>query len=101
MNTSPAFQSALDRFVSEAQEMISTYYAEHYPNLTPETLKVDPGRKYIRIWKGSSAYCFIDSTNGDVLKPATWRAPAKHARGNIFTGKATDAVGPHGARYLA
>jgi hypothetical protein len=22
--------------------------------------------------------------NGDVLKAASWRAPAKHARGNIF-----------------
>jgi len=22
--------------------------------------------------------------NGDVLKSASWRAPAKHARGNIF-----------------
>jgi hypothetical protein len=23
-------------------------------------------------------------TNGDVLKPASWKAPAKGARGNIF-----------------
>jgi hypothetical protein len=23
-------------------------------------------------------------TNGDILRPATWNAPAKHARGNLF-----------------
>lgn len=43
----------------------------------------------------ASIYCFIaleDSTTkalgsvkrGDVMKPASWKAPAKHARGNLF-----------------
>jgi hypothetical protein len=25
---------------------------------------------------------------GDLMKPASWRAPAKHSRGNIFDGTA-------------
>lgn len=29
-------------------------------------------------------YAFIDRTTGDVLKPATYKAPAKGARGNLF-----------------
>lgn len=31
-----------------------------------------------------SAHTFVDTTNGDVLKPASWKTPAKHARGNIL-----------------
>lgn len=50
-------------------------------------LQVDPGRKYLRLWmvQGShrSAWAFVDKTTGEIFKPATWRAPAKHARGNI------------------
>jgi hypothetical protein len=31
---------------------------------------------------------FIDLTNGDILKADGWKAPAKHARGNIRVGNA-------------
>lgn len=48
-----------------------------------------------------SAHCFVDMTNGDILKPDSWKKPAKHARGNIFSGEpASKSVGPHGAAYL-
>lgn len=46
--------------------------------------------KYIKIINTSygsrSVFAFINKSNGDVLKPATWATPAKHARGNIFDG---------------
>lgn len=48
------------------------------------------GRRYVRIVKSDnegshrSVWGFVDKTNGDVLKAASWKAPAKHARGNIF-----------------
>jgi len=35
---------------------------------------------------------------GDLLKPAGWRTPAKHSRGNIFDG--TDKWTFHGPAYL-
>jgi len=104
MNTSDTFKIALDKFVAEAQAVIDEHMTKNFPTLPREILSLDPGRRYVRIWKGSgnhrSAYCFIDSTNGDVLKPDTWKKPAKHARGNIYVGKASDAVGPYGALYL-
>lgn len=34
--------------------------------------------------KAESVYAFVDKTTGDVLKPAGYNAPAKHARGNIY-----------------
>lgn len=54
-------------------------------------ISVRDGIKYIKIIEGNkdtgrsgSAFAFINKENGDVLKPATWNTPAKHARGNIF-----------------
>lgn len=49
------------------------------------------GKKYIRIiqrydnGEGGSAYCFIDSSNLDILKTSSWKTPAKGARGNLAT----------------
>ena len=29
-------------------------------------------------------WCFVDAATGDVYKPASWKAPAKHVRYNLF-----------------
>jgi hypothetical protein len=107
MDTSAAFKTALDKFVVEAQALCDLDHDTRWPTLEREVLEVDPkGRRYVRIWKtravggGRYAYCFVDTTNGDVLKPATWKAPAKGYRGNIYVGTAADSVTPYGARYL-
>jgi len=52
-------------------------------------LDYEMGQRYIRLVKThggqQSAYGFVDRTNGDILKAAGWKAPAKNfARGNIF-----------------
>jgi hypothetical protein len=56
-------------------------------------LTVEVGSKYIKIITGSSVHSFIVRNDngkfkaGDILKAASWRAPAKNfARGNIFDG---------------
>jgi len=63
-----------------------------------EGLVCSVGQKYIKVITGSpyrpSVHSFIVATDsdskfrkGDVLMPATWKAPAKNrARGNIFDG---------------
>lgn len=102
------FTVFLAEFVAGAQTIISEYFAEHYSRLSPPTLHIDPnGRKYIRIVRrdsgatGGSVHCFIDTTNGNVLKAASWKAPAKHARGNIYDVKnGLGLMGPHGPAYL-
>ena len=57
------------------------------------------GRKYIRIIDDGSAFCFIDKSNGDVLMSASWSAPAKHARGNIYK-IGQEGVDRYGAHYI-
>ena len=92
-------------FVDRCQAIIDRYMQERFPTLARETLSIDPGHRYYKIVKVAhgqrSVYAFIDSTNGDVLKPATWRAPAKHARGNLFDEKqGMGWMGPYGPAYL-
>ena len=71
------------------------------------TYDVKWGRKYAKIvtgntrgGRGMSVFCFVDRTNGDILKAASWKAPAKHARGNVLRADRLDAVGRYGANYL-
>ena len=49
---------------------------------------VTRGSKYYKVVmnaRGSrSVYCFINKRNGDILKSAGWRAPAKGARGSVL-----------------
>lgn len=94
MNNNTNFETELNNWLERVKKIY------HDSNLT-----IDPkGIKYTRIVHtrdngGSSVLCFIDKSNGDVLKPATWKAPAKHARGNIFeVGK--EGIGKWGANYL-
>jgi hypothetical protein len=57
------------------------------------------GRKYTKIVDNNGVFCFIDNSNGDVLMAASWRSPAKHARGNIYhIGQ--EGVNAYGANYL-
>lgn len=95
---------------------LATRYAEFMKTLWPTceanwyTIEHRGGTKYAKIVTvhpksvGGSAYCFIDLTNGNILKAASWKTPAKHARGNIRVGSAENwwygALGAYGAAYL-
>jgi len=102
---SPEFHVKFQEWLGKCRDMVETDLKENYPTLPPVYLEVDPGNRYIRIWKteGSSraAFAFVDTTSGDILKPATWKAPAKHARGNIMDSHGgMSLMTPHGPMYL-
>ena len=71
-------------------------------------LVVEVGNKFIRLWCGTGCWGFISRVDGDLkgapikkgdlLKCASWKSPAKHARGNIIDGTAK--YGVYGPDYL-
>jgi hypothetical protein len=95
--------------VAGAQRKINEHYAKHFPTLEADKLTVSFGKRYVKVIAvsgdrtggGRRVYCFVDQTNGDVLKAASWKAPAKHARGNVYDKAfGLNGVTEHGGVYL-
>lgn len=79
---------AIETFVKLWQYRFDAYFADHYKNLEPPKLTIQYGSKNAKIVRTdgqTSVAGFVDLKTGDVLKAASWRAPAKHARGNVFS----------------
>lgn len=74
-------------WLAGCQLKINIEWKARFPNLNVPTLAIEPGQRYLRIVKqdasSRSAWAFIDQYTGDVLKAASWSAPAKIARGNL------------------
>jgi hypothetical protein len=103
-----------DSSISKLLENIKVDYSKFMSN--PEMVEnfnngvsVKPGRKFDKVVHGSSVWGFIAKTDGvlkgipyfvgDVFKAASWRAPAKHVRGTIFSSE-TNWFSWTGPRYL-
>ena len=95
-------------FIQKVDGERKAYYERaNMPNqFRPFTVEI--GSKFIRLWAGTSCWGFISRVDGDLkgapikkgdlLKAATWKAPAKHARGNIIDGTAQ--YGEYGPSYI-
>lgn len=101
------FEAALATFINGCQRIHTRHMNREYPSLTPDIIVATLGKRYARVVRreagrpGGSAHCFVDMTNGDVLKAASWKAPAKHARGNIFDEhNGLGSMGEYGPAYL-
>jgi len=83
-------ETAVNAFMGLLQHKVNEHYAQHYKHSTPPTYTVQAGRKFLKVVQNDksgsrSVHAFIDKTTGDLLKPASWNAPAKGARYNLFT----------------
>jgi hypothetical protein len=76
------FIDRLAGFIAAAQSIVDASYKGE------AKLEIENGSRYVRVVKvygaSRSAYAFVDSTTGDVLKPSGWKGPAKGIRSNIF-----------------
>jgi hypothetical protein len=82
------FEPAFNLFIEKVRERITEYYTTSFPSLQVPKVEVNKGRRYwkfVRVDNQQSVIGFVDTKNGDILKAATWRAPAKHSRGSIFS----------------
>ena len=105
------FEAALDKFI-EAVKVIQFDYANKH-GFPVKDIGTTEGGRYIKVFKhdtvillgvptphSASVYCFVDKTNGDILK-GSWKAPVKNGvRGNIFSADVLDKVDQHGPKYL-
>ena len=103
--TKEQFDVALRSWLIGAQEKVRIGHIR-FPNIPVPLLTFEFGQKYIRVVRsdGSSSrsvHCFIDMTDGNVLKSASWKSPAKHARGNIFNSdNGLGCMNEYGTNYL-
>ena len=64
-------------------------FTTSHPNSDPYKFYIESGRKYHKIIMetdgGSrSVHAFVDKKTGEVYKPASFKAPAKHVRFNLL-----------------
>ena len=70
----------------------------------PLTISIEYGKaraRLVREEEQRSVCGFVDLATGDILYPASWHAPAKHARGNVFAEDfGLSAFGDYGVKTL-
>lgn len=88
--------------IAVEERLAETYKDSTTANPSIEILEGSKNWKFVETVYGSrSVHSFINRETGDILKPATWNAPAKHARGNIFDADCgRGALTAYGIRYL-
>lgn len=62
---------------------VASYFEANYPNQDVPPVDVRFGKKYAKIIRDSSVAGFVDMTNGDILRPKSWKAPALYSRGKV------------------
>ena len=102
-----SFDEAMDNLFVKIQEDYAKLNMTHRTSLD---LSLKMGRKFIKVVEGTRVWGFIakvDGTHkgvpmlkGDILKAATWRAPAKHSRGSIFDKEMHKSFSWTGPNYL-
>jgi hypothetical protein len=98
-------EAAIMKFVAKLQKALETHWKKNKYVGVPQ-LSIDKGSKYWRIVKNSegsrSVYCFVDISNGNILKPAGFKAPeTKNPRGNVFDAdNGLSAMNPYGTNYI-
>ena len=117
------FQERLDAFIAHANKVSEEYWTRNnYTHAKPPIRKAEfASDKWVKVYsydrnndgtaRKSSIYAFIARIDfqtktlgyikaGDIHKPASYQAPAKHARGNIFQNDFNGCVGDVGIAYL-
>lgn len=91
-----SLNEALNNWLKAVQtEIIEPQLNKISPNLPPYVLTIEHGTKFIKVISNSSAWAFVAKSDGqtkglgtykqgDIFKPASWKTPAKHPRGNVF-----------------
>ena len=123
-----SFDAAMDAFCQKL-EKDATEYIKKFNHMESVTFKPCGGRKYIKVkyfqknWntdynddgtiksktlvggEKGSIHCFVESTTGDIFKPAGWKSPYlkgnNAVRGNIYDSSTFEKTDMHGGWLYA
>lgn len=101
------FLNVLTKFVND-QIPLTMKIGKWEQPVPRREFSIEKGSKYVRIVKNDvgdshrTVYCFVDINTGDILKAASWKAPApRGVRGNIFADDfGMSCCDRHGVKYL-
>ena len=104
-----SFDEAMNTLLVKIQENYDKWGGRSGINKKMD-LSLKPGRKFIKVVHNNSVWGFVAKVDGvhkgvpmlkgDILKAATWRAPAKHSRGSIFDSEMHKSFSWTGPNYL-
>jgi hypothetical protein len=96
--TRAEFEEALENFRATAEAVVREHFVRNdYTFAKPNVVILSRGRKYVKLARTESdpetgenrgqtmVHCFVEIETGSIFKPASYKAPAKHARGCIYT----------------
>lgn len=102
------FRLALEKMCNDCLKANTPMLAE----IQEIQIKLEEGQKFVRVVRcifhkptnsviSRSSHCFIDKSNGNILKAASWAAPdKKNPRGNINNANPLEGVTQYGVVYL-
>lgn len=116
------FEDRVNAFLAHVNQLTEKYWQDQEYKFSPSPLrKAVFGDKWVKVYtyershdgteRQTCIYAFIvrednqtktlgNLVKGDIHKPASYKLPAKHARGNIFQDDFNNCAGPNGIVYL-
>ena len=82
VNETLPLETRIEMWAMDLVDALEADFNKSYPNSSnPVKFETKIGRKYIKINQiNGGVHAFIDKKTGEVYKPASWKAPAKHVR---------------------
>ena len=79
------YQKSIPEMVIDWTEELVRYLQDDYDSESYDSggrykFTIQTGRKYHKIHDGNGVHAFVDKNTGEVYKPASYKAPAKHVR---------------------
>ena len=79
------YQRSISQMVLDWTEELVRYLQDDYDSESYDKggiykFTIQTGRKYHKIHDGQGVHAFVDKNTGQVYKPASYKAPAKHVR---------------------
>jgi hypothetical protein len=102
------FLNKLQARLNEHKEAMGITYFDHYEIIVTEgkrffkVIRKEANKYGVKSYERQIIIAFVDKNTGEIFKPATWSAPAKHVRGNVNSSQnGMEAINSQGfVRYL-